>query len=180
MKQLEANHLAEERQLLTNEPASAPTTPTGRNAKGSTTSVPEMQRTEREQPAPIGHGRDGANGAKSMPGSRRTSAYGTFGMEKLSLSVMDSGRRGWMTEEEEVDSEGAQSGSFMIRRSPRLICKDSVKYLGMGDDDPLPGVPKEPKVSESTRVKLNSATLRCFRRTRPRSSVPDSSPSIRS
>jgi hypothetical protein len=45
-----------------------------------------------------------------MPGSRRTSGYGTFGFEKLSLSVMEpgSGRKEWK-EEDEVDAEGAQS-----------------------------------------------------------------------
>lgn len=109
MKQLEANHLAEERQLLNNEAASAPTTPTGRVAMSSTTSVPDMIKTERDHPAPIGQGRETANGAKSMPGSRRTSGYGTFGMEKLSLSMMSTGRREWTAEEEDVDAEGAQS-----------------------------------------------------------------------
>ena len=50
-----------------------------------------------------------ANGAKSMPTSRRASGFGpTFGMEKLSLSVMESAQgKGW--DDDEVDTEGAQS-----------------------------------------------------------------------
>lgn len=93
------------------ETTSAPTTPPGpgRHALGSTTSVPEVSVTK-ETPAPIGQGRELANGAKSMPASRRTSGYGTFGMEKLSLSVMEGGeRKGTRWEDEEVDAEGAQS-----------------------------------------------------------------------
>ena len=95
--------------MFNNEAASAPTTPPGRLAKKSTSSVPEMQHGQREQPAPIGQGRESANGAKSMPGSRRTSGDGTFGMEKLSLRAIDQGKKGWPKEEEEVDAEGAQS-----------------------------------------------------------------------
>jgi len=59
----------------------------------------------------IGSGREAANGAKSMPASRRASGYGTFGMEKLSLSVMDegTGRNKW---DEEVDDQVAHSESF--------------------------------------------------------------------
>ncbi len=147
MRQLEAEHLAEERQLLNDEAASAPTTPPGRVTMGSTPSVPEMQQSEREQPAPIGQGRETANGAKSMPASRRTSGYGAgaFGMEKLSLSVMEPERREWTAEEEDVDAEGAQSMSLDVEGSGADE-SDSVKYLGMGDDDPTPGLPKD-KVS---------------------------------
>jgi hypothetical protein len=62
----------------------------------------------------IGQGREAANGAKSMPASRRTSGYGTFGMEKLSLSVMDegTGRNKW---DEEVDDQVAHSKSTLAR-----------------------------------------------------------------
>ena len=108
MRLLEAEHLAEERQLLINEAASAPSTPIGRNMLGSTASVPDMQRVEREHPAPIGQGRETANGIKSMPGSRRPSGHGqTFGFEKL--SVMNPGMKERSKDEEEVDAEGAQS-----------------------------------------------------------------------
>ncbi|KAK6905551.1 pumilio-family RNA binding protein [Kwoniella mangroviensis CBS 10435] len=145
MQELEASQLAEERQLLNGntpagEAASAPTTPPGRLPHGTTASVSD----NKEAPAPIGppgREREGLNGAKSMPGSRRTSTYGgTFGMEKLSLSVMaDAGRRDW-TEDDDVDAEGAQS---------------SVKYLQMGDDDPFPGIPK----SDNKRLSTASAAL---------------------
>lgn len=111
MRQLEADHLAEEAQIAKSDsptPAngnttSAPTTPPG-GANGH--ALPN------EKPAPIGQGREMANGAKSMPTSRRTSGYGgTFGMEKLSLSVMEpSAGKSW-TDDEDVDAEGAQSES---------------------------------------------------------------------
>ncbi|WVQ85355.1 hypothetical protein IAT38_007520 [Cryptococcus sp. DSM 104549] len=147
MRELEANQLAEERQILSGagEIASAPTTPSGRDQAPA--SVPE---TLKEAPAPIGPpgtGREGLNGAKSMPGSRRTSTYGgTFGMEKLSLSVMaDAPGRTWGQEDDDVDAEGAQS---------------SVKYLQMGDDDPFPGIPKqEPKRLSAASAALDLAPL---------------------
>lgn len=133
MRQLEADQLAEESRLSGSEKAttngdhpngnsngngsgnsngngngnttSAPTTPPGQeDSNGATTNA-------KEAVAPIGQGREVANGAKSMPASRRASGYGTFGMEKLSLSVMDegTGRNKW--EEEEVDDQGAHSES---------------------------------------------------------------------
>jgi hypothetical protein len=45
-----------------------------------------------------------------MPASRRTSGYGggSFGMEKLSLSVLD-GKKEW-TDEDDVAADNAQSG----------------------------------------------------------------------
>jgi hypothetical protein len=113
MRLLEAEHREEERAILsanapgTGEAASAPTTPPGHaDADADASQVPAG--VVPEEPAPIGAGRE--NGAKSMPGSRRTSGYGTFGFEKLSLSVMEpgSGRKEWK-EEDEVDAEGAQS-----------------------------------------------------------------------
>ncbi|ODN84336.1 hypothetical protein L202_00308 [Cryptococcus amylolentus CBS 6039] len=152
MRELEANQLAEERQLLsTNTPghsageiASAPTTPPGALGAAAHDST-------KEAPAPIGPPtgntqREGLNGAKSMPGSRRTSTYGnTFGMEKLSLSGMADGpRREWRQEDDDVDAEGAQS---------------SVKYLGMNDDDPFPGIPKEPKRLSTASAALDLAPL---------------------
>lgn len=98
MKQLEAQQLAEEKQLISGEATSAPTTP----GPGETSPVVE-KRLE-----PIGPPRE-TNGAKSMPGSRRTSGInGTFGMEKLSLSTMSHKER---KEDEDVDAEGAQSRS---------------------------------------------------------------------
>ena len=148
MRQLEADHLAEEAQLAKSaspDPTaanSAPTTPPGGSGPRSANS------DTREKPAPIGQGRELANGAKSMPASRRTSGYGssTFGMEKLSLSVMDTGSgKQWNGgaadgDEEDVDAEGAQS---------------SVKYLGMNDDDPFPGLPKK----ENKHLSTASAAL---------------------
>ncbi|OCF41394.1 pumilio-family RNA binding protein [Kwoniella heveanensis CBS 569] len=153
MRELEADQLAEERQLLNGvtppsggpgEAASAPTTPPGRLPVGNTASVPDITRGDKEAPAPIGPP-TGLNGAKSMPGSRRTSTYGnTFGMEKLSLSVMaDPGRRDW-ADDDDVDAEGAQS---------------SVKYLQMGDDDPFPGIPKESKRLSAASAALDLAPL---------------------
>lgn len=150
MRQLEADHAAEESQILNGnssppgEAASAPTTPPGgvRVAFGSTTSVPDMMKGFKEAPAPIGSGRD-ANGAKSMPASRRASGYGggSFGFEKLSLSVVEpAGNKKEWNEEDDVDAEGAQN---------------SVKYLGMNDDDPFPGIPK----TEPRRLSANSAAL---------------------
>jgi hypothetical protein len=121
MRQLEADHLAEEANLATTNAAngtngvngsaaspnlngntsSAPTTPPGGRANGA---LPGQ-----DKPAPIGQGRELANGAKSMPASRRTSGHaGTFGLEKLSLSVMDTKGKTW-TDDEDVDAEGAQS-----------------------------------------------------------------------
>lgn len=94
-----------------NEPMSAPTTPPGRApASVAAASVPDSK----IKVAPIGQGRETANGAKSMPGSRRTSRYdGAFGMEKLSLSAMDGPGKGWSNnDDEEVDAEGAQSASL--------------------------------------------------------------------
>jgi len=117
MRQLEADHLAEEANLATtnggsNDSATSP------NLNGNTTSAPTTPPGRangalpgQDKPAPIGQGRELANGAKSMPASRRTSGYGgTFGLEKLSLSVMDSKGKTW-TDEEDVDAEGAQSES---------------------------------------------------------------------
>lgn len=130
MRQLEADQLAEETLLAgsgkgaangdhaagANGTNSAPTTPPGHEDGAA-----------KEAVAPIGQGREMANGAKSMPASRRASGYGTFGMEKLSLSVMDEGTgRPAHWEEEEVDDQGAHN---------------SVKYV-VGDDDSFP-VPKE-------------------------------------
>ncbi|KAK4688840.1 pumilio RNA-binding family, partial [Tremellales sp. Uapishka_1] len=139
MKLLEAEQLAEERQLLNGAPVSAPTTPPGRLPQSATTASTAAT-TETQPPAPIGQGRD-LNGAKSMPASRRTSgSAATFGLEKLSLSAIGKeGRREW-TEEEDVDAEGAQN---------------SVKYLQMGDDDPFPGLPKK----ESKHLSASSAAL---------------------
>ena len=159
MRQLEADHLAEEANLATTNAAngandsspnlngntsSAPTTPPGR-ANGA---IPGGQ----DKPAPIGQGRELANGAKSMPASRRTSGYGgSFGLEKLSLSVMDTKGKTW-TDEEDVDAEGAQS-EFAAEMDGMCwgmgLIIDSVKYLGMNDDDPFPGIPKaDNKVSQ--------------------------------
>jgi hypothetical protein len=87
--------------------ASAPTSPLGaRSPHGSS----EERAPSTGPVAPIGQGRD-MNGAKSMPASRRTSGYGpTFGMEKLSLSVLEPGGKKW-NDEDDVDAEGAQSAS---------------------------------------------------------------------
>ena len=126
MRQLEADQLAEESRLSGSEKAtngdhsngdangnghgntsSEPTTPPGQEESNGATAT-----ATKEAVAPIGQGREMANGAKSMPASRRASGYGTFGMEKLSLSVMDegTGRNKW--EEEEVDDQGAHSESW--------------------------------------------------------------------
>jgi len=98
MRQLEAQQLAEEKQLLSGDATSAPTT-----------SVPSSGSPVVEKKLePIGPPREvNGVGAKSMPASRRTSGHaGTFGMEKLSLSVMSQKER---KEDEDVDAEGAQS-----------------------------------------------------------------------
>jgi hypothetical protein len=96
------------------ETTSAPTSPAGRlSFILPDDSVPGPK----EQLAPIGQGRELANGAKSMPASRRTSGYGTFGMEKLSLSVMESGERrggqkwgGADEDEGDADAQGESKG----------------------------------------------------------------------
>lgn len=117
MRLLEAEQLAEEHQLLSGEAASAPTTPPGRSpaqtpvdaAAAGAASVAGSS----VKPEPIGPPQP--NGAKSMPASRRTSgSAGTFGLEKLSLSVMGAKPKGkdW-AEDEDVDAEGAQSGFLM-------------------------------------------------------------------
>jgi hypothetical protein len=62
----------------------------------------------------IGQGRELGNGAKSMPASRRASGYGTFGMEKLSLSVMDEGTGRVKWDEEEVDDQVHSKSSDSI------------------------------------------------------------------
>jgi len=146
MRQLEADHLAEEADLATTNSANG--SATSPNLNGNTTSAPTTPpgrangAAGQDKPAPIGQGRELANGAKSMPASRRTSGYGgSFGLEKLSLSVMDSKGKTW-TDEEDVDAEGAQSESFIHRQNGRRLIADSVKYLGMNDDDPFPGIPK--------------------------------------
>lgn len=135
MRQLEADQLAEETMLAgsgkgaangngdhaagangaTN---SAPTTPPGHeNGNG-----PSTDGAAKEAVAPIGQGRELANGAKSMPASRRASGYGTFGMEKLSLSVMDEGTgRPGQWEEEEVDDQGAHSEYCQSVREPKNL-----------------------------------------------------------
>ena len=94
---------------------SAPTTPPGRPAHGSAAGAgggPVAPKTTSDKPAPIGQGREMANGAKSMPASRRASGFGpTFGLEKLSLSVMEpSGAGKTWTDDDDVDTEGAASG----------------------------------------------------------------------
>ncbi|EIW72686.1 hypothetical protein TREMEDRAFT_72846 [Tremella mesenterica DSM 1558] len=152
MRQMEAHHAAEESQLATDSPpgeaASAPTTPPGgghsRVTFGSTVSVPDIAKVKEAQ-APIGTGRD-LNGVRSVPASRRTSGYGgaSFGFEKLSLSVMESSKKDW-AEDEDVDAEGAQN---------------SVKYLGMNDDDPFPGLPKkDPRMLSASSAALDLAPL---------------------
>ena len=109
MRQLEADQQAEVTRLSgkgqdtkatngdTNSAPASPSQEDGQEVNGANGSA-----------GAIGSGREGANGAKSMPASRRASGYGTFGMEKLSLSVMDegTGRNKW---EEEVDDQVAHS-----------------------------------------------------------------------
>lgn len=88
----------------------------GSPAVGDGTSIPVTPLDGEDKPAEangngngpvgaIGQGRDLGNGAKSMPASRRASGYGTFGMEKLSLSVMDEGTGRTKWDEEEVDDQ---------------------------------------------------------------------------
>lgn len=148
MKQLEADQLAEESRLgntngehhaagVNGNTSSAPTTPPGHEGEGQTNG------STKEAVAPIGQGREMANGAKSMPASRRASGYGTFGLEKLSLSVMDegTGRTNW--DEEEVNDQGAHSecGHHIASERDTDLDLDSVKYV-VGDDESFP-VPKE-------------------------------------
>jgi hypothetical protein len=106
MRVLEAEQLAEERSLLNGEAATVPSSPL-RN-----THVSAIAAEVKEKPAPIGPpAREGAGiGAKSMPASRRTSgSAGTFGLEKLSLSVMAGNGKKVEWNDEDVDAEGAQS-----------------------------------------------------------------------
>ena len=151
MRQLEAEQLAEERQILSAstspvngaEAASAPTTPPGAdrpvlspdghvNGNGNG----HVGLGVSDETAPIGP----PNGAKSMPGSRRASGYGgSFGFEKLSLSVMESG--GKSKEWEDAGDETAEG---------------TVKYLGMGDDD---YAPKEHKHISAASAALDLAPL---------------------
>ena len=106
MRQLEADHLAEEAQIAD---ADSPTGANG-NTTSAPTTPPGRPNGTTEKPAPIGQGREMANGAKSMPNSRRASGYGgTFGLEKLSLSVVEP--KSW-ADEEDVDAAGAQSASL--------------------------------------------------------------------
>jgi hypothetical protein len=186
MRQLEADHMAEEAQIAkTTSPAngtttSAPTTPTGVNGNGQLPAAGAPAAADK--PAPIGQGRELANGAKSMPASRRASGYGgTFGLEKLSLSVMEPGSGKTWTEDEDVDAEGAQSEHHHSTLSAldvgRTLMTDSVKYLGMNDDDPFPGIAKtESKVChclETLATWTNpSAPLCRFRRSGPRPPLP--------
>jgi hypothetical protein len=107
MAELEAEQRAED--LLLNggngvaEPASAPTSPLGRLPNSAADRAPGAG-----APAPIGQGRE--NGAKSMPASRRTSGYGgTFGMDKLSLSVLEHGRKDWADQVDDLADDNAQS-----------------------------------------------------------------------
>jgi hypothetical protein len=45
-----------------------------------------------------------------MPASRRTSGYGgTFGMDKLSLSVLEHGRKDWADQVDDLADDNAQS-----------------------------------------------------------------------
>lgn len=113
MRQLEADQLAEVSRL-SGKPADA--NGNGNGDADSAPASPSAQENDLEvnggtngSAGAIGQGREAANGAKSMPASRRASGYGTFGMEKLSLSVMDegTGRNKW--EEEEVDDQVAHS-----------------------------------------------------------------------
>jgi hypothetical protein len=184
MRQLEADQLAEETQLHHNDQVPGSSTSnnnTNTSSGNGTTSAPS---TPPSAPGVIEKpvGSQGQPGAKSMPTSRRASGYGgaTFGMEKLSLSVMEpaggQGRGGWTRDEEDVDAEGAQSGSTGCDTRLKLILSGSVKYLGMGDDDPFPGIPKkENKVSLSTTRNSRSeyilAPLGCICRARPCTSL---------
>ena len=161
MRQLEAEQLAEERQLLSasNSPvngaeaASAPTTPPGAaratispvgngaaNGNGNGANGNGSNET-----APIGPPNGNGAGAKSMPGSRRASGYGgSFGFENLSLSVMETG--GKAKEWEDAGDETAEG---------------TVKYLGMGDDDypPAGASGKEHKHISAASAALDLAPL---------------------
>ncbi|KAL1407712.1 hypothetical protein Q8F55_007145 [Vanrija albida] len=153
MAKLDADQRADELLLNSNgvvitEPASAPTSPLGaRNAAGT----PGDRAPGAGAPAPIGQGRE-VNGAKSMPSSRRTSGYGgaTFGMEKLSLSVLEPGKKDW-ADDDDVGAEGAQK---------------SVSYLAINDDDPFPGLAKDKHLSASSAAldlaPLPQASSRAF------------------
>jgi hypothetical protein len=79
-----------------------------------------------------------------MPGSRRASGYGgSFGFEKLSLSVMETG--GKSKEWEDAGDETAEG---------------TVKYLGMGDDDFVPSSGgKEHKHISAASAALDLAPL---------------------
>ena len=113
MRQLEADQQAEVSRLSGKGQADGKAA----NANGDNSSDPSTPALEEDlevngsgngSAGAIGQGREAANGAKSMPASRRASGYGTFGMEKLSLSVMDegTGRNKW---DEEVDDQVAHS-----------------------------------------------------------------------
>lgn len=137
MARLDADQRADAMLLNGNEAASAPTSPAGRSAKA-------VAADRAPAPAPIGQGRE--NGAKSMPTSRRTSGYGgnTFGMEKLSLSVLEPGGKKW-EDEDEVDAEGAQSEL----RLELVLTTDSVSYL-INDDEPFPSMGKDKHLSAAS------------------------------
>jgi hypothetical protein len=116
MRQLEADQQAEVSRLSGKQPTdtaatngdanSAPASPSGKEDHV------EVNGGANGSAGAIGQGRELANGAKSMPASRRASGYGTFGMEKLSLSVMDEGTGRTKWEEDEVDEQGAHSRSL--------------------------------------------------------------------
>lgn len=117
MRLLEEKQKAEE-SLLTGEEtaspangdgASIPTTPLDGQDDKSVTEPNANGAGAHGSAGAIGQGRELANGAKSMPASRRASGYGTFGMEKLSLSVMDEGTGRVKWDEEDVDDQGAHS-----------------------------------------------------------------------
>jgi hypothetical protein len=116
MRQLEADQLAEETTLNTSPPSKATNSSSG-NGTTSAPSTPPGADVEIPQSKQAG----GAAGAKSMPTSRRASGYGgsAFGMEKLSLSVMEpnvraDGERSWLEpDEDDVDAEGAQSEFYL-------------------------------------------------------------------
>lgn len=160
MAALEAEEHAEDMLLKTggpgaNEPSSAPTSPLGRlAAPAGADRAPGAG-----APAPIGQGRE--NGAKSMPASRRTSGYGgTFGMEKLSLSVLEPGRKEWadVDDEDDLAADNAQSGYPRQSRAPGLTVSESVSYL-VNDDDHFPGAPKESKHLSAASAALDLAPL---------------------
>lgn len=140
MARLDADERADAMLLNGTEAASAPTSPLGRLPKGGAAD----RAPGAGAPAPIGQGRE--NGAKSMPASRRTSGYGgsTFGMEKLSLSVLEPGGNKW-EDDDDVDAEGAQSR--YQHRHP--LTPDSVSYL-INDDEPFPSMGKDKHLSAAS------------------------------